>query len=94
MKLDAINLKQEEQAKIDAEVLKLERDVSQLEIELEAARSAYRKLSRAAGMTATAEKKQTLEFEILRQEAGAAKTLKADRFTMLKPGDMVVVSLQ
>ena len=39
-------------------------------------------------------KKDVVVYEIVRQDGGTPKTVVADRNTPLKPGDMVVVSLQ
>jgi hypothetical protein len=92
---DLGNLRQDRRALIDTDLMKLERDAAQLEVEIEAAGTLPRKLTRPmSDADADTPKKDTVIYEIVRQEAGVPRTLTADRNTLVKPGDMVVVSLQ
>ena len=93
---DSINLRQERIAGIDTEILKLDREVALLELEIESARSTYRKIT---GMPAPATlgdreptKVSVLEYEIVRLEAGKQVSLKADEMAPIRPGDVLVVS--
>ena len=90
---DLGNIRQDRRAIIDTDLLKLERDAAQLELEIEAAGPLARKVNRP-GADADGAKQEVLLYEIVRQDGAAPKTLKADRNTLLRPGDMVVVSLQ
>ena len=92
---DLTNFRQDRRALIDTDLLKLERDAAQLELEIESGGPKPRKLSRplSDGNTDTA-KKEMLVFEIVRQEGAIPRTMIADRNTPVKPGDMVVVSVQ
>jgi exopolysaccharide production protein ExoF len=93
MQRDIENLKQERRAAVDAEVIKLEHEVVRLDIEIDAARAAYRKLTGHAAKQESA-KDAVIDYEIVRQEGGTSKTFEVDQFTLLKPGDIVVVSAQ
>ena len=90
---DLSNIRQDRRALIDTDLLKLERDAAQLELEIEAGGPLPRRLSKPAS-DADQPKKEVLIYEIVRQEAAGPKTMNADRNTPLRPGDMVVVSLQ
>jgi protein involved in polysaccharide export with SLBB domain len=92
---DLGNLKQDRRALIDTDLMKLERDAAQLEVEIEAAGTLPRKITRPlSDADADAPKKDVVIYEIVRQETGGPRTVTADRNTLVKPGDMVVVSLQ
>lgn len=93
---DLGNLSQDRRALIDTDLLKLERDAAQLEVEIEAAGPLPRKLAKplSDADAAGAPKKDAVIYEIVRTEAGGPRTITVDRNTLVKPGDMVVVSLQ
>lgn len=90
---DLSNLKQDRRAIIDVDLLKLERDSAQLELEIEAAGPVTRTITRPLA-DADGVKKEVIVYEIVRQEGPTPKTMMADRNTLLKPGDMLVVSVQ
>ncbi len=90
---DLSNLKQDRRAIIDVDLLKLERDSAQLELEIEAAGPVTRTITRPLSDADTM-KKEVIVYEIVRQERLGPKTLAAERNTLLKPGDMLVVSVQ
>ncbi len=92
---DLGNLKQDRRALIDTDLMKLERDAAQLEVEIEAAGTLPRKLTKPLSDADTdGPKKDALIYEIVRQDASGPKTIAADRNALVKPGDMVVVTLQ
>ena len=92
---DLSNFKQDRRALIDTDLLKLERDAAQLELEIESGGPKPRKLSRPlSDADSDTVKKEALVFEIVRQDGPIPKTIVADRNTPVKPGDMVVVSMQ
>jgi hypothetical protein len=93
---DLANLTQDRRALIDTDLLKLERDAAQLEVEIEAAGPLPRKLTKPLSDQDApgAPKKDAVIYEIVRQDASGLKTIAADRNTPVRPGDMVVVSLQ
>ena len=92
---DLANFRQDRRALIDTDLLKLERDAAQLELEIEAAGPQPRRITRPlSDVDPNGAKSETLLFEIVRQEGAVPKTLAADRNTPVKPGDMVVVSVQ
>lgn len=90
---DLSNLRQDRRAIIDVDLLKLERDSAQLELEIEAAGPVTRTITRPLA-DADGPKKEVIVYEVVRQESSGPKTLAADRNTLLKPGDMLVVSVQ
>ncbi len=90
---DLANIRQDRSAIIDTDLLRLERDSAQLELEIEAAGPAARIVRRPAA-DADMPKQEVIVYEIVRQDAGTAKTIQADRNTLMRPGDMLVVSVQ
>lgn len=95
MRREADGIRQGHQASIDTEIQKLERDAAQLEIDIAAARTAYRKItggSPNADAASEANKKIVIEYQIVRREEGQTRSERADQLTILKPGDMVVVN--
>jgi protein involved in polysaccharide export with SLBB domain len=92
---DLGNLKQDRRALIDTDLMKLERDAAQLEVEIEAAGTLPRKLTKPlSDQDADTPKKDSILYEIVRQDAGIPKTIVADRNMLVRPGDMIVVTLQ
>jgi protein involved in polysaccharide export with SLBB domain len=92
---DLGNLKQDRRALIDTDLMKLERDAAQLEVEIEAAGTLPRKLTKPlSDQDVDGPKKDSILYEIVRQDAGIPKTIVADRNMLVKPGDMIVVTLQ
>ena len=80
-------------AEIDTEILRLEQKASQLELELDSANGAFRRITgqELAGTRAT--RGPMTSYEIVRTEAGVSKVIKADRATLLQPGDVLMVNL-
>ena len=96
---DAVNLVHERLAAIDAEIFTVGRNINQLDIEIDAARMNYSKLSGQDPpkklVTSEAPKTvNTLKYEIVRQTGNQAVSLKADQLKLLMPGDMLVVSVE
>jgi protein involved in polysaccharide export with SLBB domain len=92
---DLGNLKQDRRALIDTDLMKLERDAAQLEVEIEAAGTLPRKITKPlSDADAEGPKKDALIYEIVRQDVSGPKTIPADRNALVKPGDMIVVTLQ
>ena len=93
---DTIFLKQDRVAIIDAEMLRLDREVAQLELDIEAARNAYRKMTGLPAPATIGEqdasKTSLLEYEILRTDSAGQTSLKVDQHAALRPGDILVVS--
>ncbi len=82
---DRVNLEQERRSEIDTEIIKLGRDIAQLDIEIDAARLTYRKLT---GMEPpmslviserAKEKALAVKYEIVRQSPAGLSTLKSDQ---------------
>ena len=90
---DLANIRQDRGAIIDTDLLKLERDSAQLELEIEAAGPSARIVRRPLA-DADTPKQEVIVYEIVRQDTTGPKTLPADRNTLLRPGDMLVVSVQ
>ena len=79
-------------AEIDTEILRLEGVASQLQLEVESANGAFRRITGhdlAARQTLAAH----LSYEIVRTEGGSPSALNADKSTLLRPGDVVVVNI-
>jgi protein involved in polysaccharide export with SLBB domain len=87
-------LRQDRIAQIDAETIKQEREASQLEIEVQSAAQSYRKLTGINAFNESQSSKQSMVgYEIVRQKEGQPVAVAANRFTLLEPGDVLVVSL-
>ena len=89
MRRQVAGLRQEHRAALDTEILKQERESAQLEIEIKSAAAAHKK---ATGALGDANKKLLIEYRITRAGQDASIANKADEFTALRPGDIVVVS--
>lgn len=93
---EIIKLKQDRRADIDTEVGRLERDVSLLDIDIEAAQSAYRRLT-GRGLATIADGggqsggAQEVVYDVIRRENGEQKVIESKQFSALIPGDIVVV---
>ncbi len=87
-------IRQDRIAQIDAETIKQEREASQLEIEVQSAAQSYRKLTGTNAFNESQSSKQSMVgYEIVRQKDGQPVAVSASRFTLLEPGDVLVVSL-
>ena len=93
---DKIYLQQERRAAIDAELLRLDREGAQLQIEIEAARQSYRKLTGVEAPSTFTEreapKPMIMEFEIVRQSTGGSAKIKGEINSTLLPGDIVIAT--
>ena len=93
---DTIFLKQERIASIDAELLKLDREVAQLELDIDSARNAYKKITGMPAPSTFTEqelgKTSLIEYEIVRQDGAGQTSQKVDQFAALRPGDILLVS--
>lgn len=94
---DRVNLEHERKAEIDSEIIRLERSIGQLDIEITGARSAYVKMTGqeppASLLLADAPRKLTVKYEIVRPSAATATTTTADQLMAVRPGDTLVVSV-
>jgi protein involved in polysaccharide export with SLBB domain len=86
--------RQEFVASIESELLRHEREITQLEIDLESARSSYQRLTGQDAMLQNNKRATETKYEVVRHDSGQPRTLLADRLTQLRPGDILVVSLQ
>lgn len=100
---DRSNLIDDRRTQIDTEMLKLERDIAQVEVELEQIRHSYRmatgteinlESAGAAGLKGSDRVAPAFEYSIVRQRTAGLETLKADQFTRVDPGDIVVVGMR
>lgn len=87
---------------LETEIFKTEREISQLEVDIELHRSAYRT---ATGMDLDIEEVarsgdvsrspvSAFEYKVIRAQANGPETINANQFTRLMPGDVVVVAMQ
>ena len=94
---DMITLRQERRADIDQEIFRLSKENAQAELEIEAARSAYFKITGAPAPMSFGDKEapkaMVVEYQVVRHEGGVQTSVKADQFTRLKPGDIVIVEI-
>lgn len=97
---DRARLFDERRAQIDTEILKLERDIAQVDVDIEQVRYHFRM---ATGMEIdltmaahnTVERvAPAFEYSIVRQRSTGLETVKADQFTRVNPGDIVVVGMR
>ena len=79
----------------------LPREIAQLDIDIDSARSNYRKLTGqeppVSPMPPENAKKLTVKYEIVRQPgegASAPRSSQLDQYDQLKPGDTLLVSLE
>ncbi len=79
-------------AEIDTEILGLEQKAGQLELDIESANDTYRRITGQNVLNTRDVHPVLLRYEIVRVEAGVSRVIKADRATMLEPGDVVMVS--
>ena len=89
---DRANLTQERRAAIENDIIRLEREGAQYEIELKATRAAHLKLTGIDLVTSSSEKQVITRLEVVRNENGQTQTLSAKQFTLLQPGDILVVT--
>ena len=87
---DLDNLHRDQRSNLDGEIFKLERDTAQLEIDLEGANTAKKQLLQVSGNT-NPDNAPKVRYELFRSADHQSKTVPADRFTALRPGDVVVV---
>jgi polysaccharide biosynthesis/export protein ExoF len=87
------NLMQERHAALDAEIARVQRDNALLEVELESAQTAIRRLTGIFTDKLEA-RLQTVEYEIVRRSAAGSQTLKVEPFADIIPGDLISVSLK
>lgn len=97
---DRINLVLDRQADIEADVFKVNGEIGQTEIEIEAARTAYRKAvgqeppMRLVSGPMLAAQSTSIKYEIVRASAAGSTSLPSDPIASVKPGDVVVVKLE
>ncbi|MEQ1647190.1 MAG: polysaccharide biosynthesis/export family protein [Hyphomicrobiaceae bacterium] len=88
------NARQDRNAAIDAELLKLERDVAQLDLEIQSLGVTSSKPILTSTSKDGKDGKDSVIYEIVRQDRTGPRTIVADRYSLLRPGDMVVVSMK
>lgn len=95
VKRDSERLIEDRQLAIGKEISDLERDAARMEIGLSAAREQYTKITliKYENVSEKGEKNPVVRYEITRRKDGEPHTIFADRFTLLRPGDIVVVSI-
>ncbi|PVE20956.1 hypothetical protein DC522_29310 [Microvirga sp. KLBC 81] len=91
MQRDTVVLTEERKASIEAEIDRLQKEVSQLADEAASARQAYNAI---AGASIAAERGDRIEiiYSVVRSDQTGQTTMKADQSTPLKPGDVLIVS--
>jgi len=95
VKQEIIKLMEVRKAEIETEILNLEREIQKATIDLETARNAERLLAREnldADPTTNVEKKKI--YTIVRREGIATKQFEAEQFTLVRPGDIVIVDIK
>jgi protein involved in polysaccharide export with SLBB domain len=91
MQRDSVVLTEERKSSIEAEIDRLQKEVSQLTDDAASARQAYNAI---AGASLEAERRDRTEivYSVVRHEGTDEKTEPAGKSTLLKPGDVLVVS--
>ena len=84
-------VKQKKETAISQKILKLERDISAQQITLASAEKAYSSLNFGRAASANDDKKKETSYEIVRKETGVPSSIKAEQFTKLWPGDIIIV---
>lgn len=94
---DLVNIEHERKAEIDSEIIKVERNIGQLDIEIESARQTYIQSTGheppVALILSGPAKKLTLKYEIVRAGEGPQQA-SADQLQKIRPGDTLVVSAE
>lgn len=97
---DRAKLLDDRRAMIDGEILKLEREIAQVDVDIEQVRHSYRlatgteiDLTQAA-QSASERNAPSFEYNIVRQRTAGLETMKADQFTRVNPGDIIVVGMR
>lgn len=90
LQLAAVALKRDRESAVDAELARVERDSAQLAIDIDAARQLPEELPQPASDRVGKTVKSALQ--IIRQHNGASVTIAADQGTLMRPGDVLVVS--
>jgi protein involved in polysaccharide export with SLBB domain len=82
-------------ARLDEDLVRLEREAAQQRIEVDAAKTAFHRLT-GQNALATSDQRANpiLTYEIVRSERGESRTVTATPLTPLMPGDLLVVRLQ
>jgi hypothetical protein len=94
IKQEIIKLEEVRKAEMETELLNLQRDIQKSAIDLETARNAERLLAREThDLESAADVDKRKSYTIMRRVDGATKQIEATKFTLVQPGDIVVVSL-
>jgi len=90
MQRDGVLLKLDREADIDAEIARLERDSAQLDIEIGSASVAPENIRN--GIAQANGRLRQFSYQIIRQGTEGSAPITASQSSLLKPGDVVVVS--
>lgn len=94
LKRDSERLIQDRQVALADEIAKLDGDAALMEIERTAALEKFTKLTGYEYGSGHDRMTPVISYEITRQKERETRTISADRFTPLRPGDILIVSAQ
>lgn len=86
---EAVRMRADRKAQLEAEALKTEREIAQLDIESETSRDANSELT-GNGKPGSSEKQ--ISFKLVRNVEGERDVISGDESTLVRPGDVLVVS--
>jgi hypothetical protein len=91
---DLANLSLDRKAFIETEMQRVDRDIAQLEIEVDSATQSFRSLTgvNPVGRETSQPPVDVVSYEIVRKEGTVSRRFAADRSTELTPGDLVIVA--
>ena len=90
---DAVTIEEDRAAGIDAEIAKLESELAQVGIDVEAAMQTYNRVaSEAARATATPLPRMVIKYTIIRRSEAGEERAAAQTSSYLQPGDVLLVS--
>lgn len=95
---ETIMLKQDRLAAVDTELIRVGKEIAAAELDIEASRNAYLKMTGTPAPTTFVEKEAAkpavIEYHIVRQQGSVQASVKVDQFARLKPGDIILVDVQ
>jgi protein involved in polysaccharide export with SLBB domain len=95
---DRVNLEHDRRAGLDQDIIRVGREIAEAAIEIEAARSGYRKLTghdpSMRMVSAEPARKSVVSYKIVRQTAQGPRPQPADQLSAVRPGDIVVVVVE
>lgn len=85
-------IQQRRHEEVHAQIETLQREASQLRIDIDSARTAYRRLTGQQSATVQEKREFSNRFEIVRRKEGEPIRIEAEESTLIMPGDILTIS--